>query len=363
VLSIHNHHVGMVLRGSYGLLLLLMLTPPAQSSLHTVRLRARLQYDGAGFHGVQKNRRTQDGLELRTVHLTLEQGLEKLALDQEVRKITFAGRTDAGVSASGQVATIDLRSASSLMPASELAGALNACLPDDLQCLELVEAPPTFDVVRDCAWKRYRYHLPACEPTQADDELRLLKIVASHAARGARQQRRMEDGEHGSGEPPMGARRRRRRRAAEPLAVTHIAAMRHAATLLEGTHDFDAFQAGGGDAKGSVRTVFRCAIEPRIVTGGSVEAYDVVVVGDGFLFKMVRIIAGTLLMVGMGLAPPETVLIALAPDAEGKTPSAAAEAVAGRPKAELRRLGVVGPILPPDRLCLEHIEYYDRTQP
>ena len=140
--------------------------------------------------------------------------------------------------------------------------------------------------------------------------------------------------------------------------------------MLEGTHDFGAFTARGGDQKGTVRTIFRCAVEPRTgrvaneSTGDAMgmasvdlasthrmdseveeEAYDIVVEGDGFLYKQVRIIAGTLLMVGMAHAPPETVAAALA------------RAAADEPKSDLRRRGVVGPILPPELLTLEHIEY------
>ena len=59
-------------------------------------------------------------------------------------------------------------------------------------------------------------------------------------------------------------------------------------------------------------------------------------------------------MVGMGLAPPETVAAALAPD-DGS--SAGGPAGGGAPKSELRRRGVVGPTLPPERLSLEHVEY------
>ena len=105
-------------------------------------------------------------------------------------------------------------------------------------------------------------------------------------------------------------------------------------------------------------TVFRCAIEPR-GSEAAPEGYDVVIEGDGFLYKMVRIIAGTLLMVGMGLAPPETVLVALFSEAAGDTevPEGASAGDLGAPKSELRRRGVVGPTLPPERLCLEHVEY------
>jgi len=95
--------------------------------------------------------------------------------------------------------------------------------------------------------------------------------------------------------------------------------------------------------------------------GGSGEAevaYDVVVEGDGFLYRMVRIIAGTLLMVGMGFAPAETVLTALAADAGSDGGRCGGGGGGGHcPKAEMRMRGIVGPVLPPEGLCLEHIEY------
>ena len=102
-------------------------------------------------------------------------------------------------------------------------------------------------------------------------------------------------------------------------------------------------------------TVFRCAIEPRGAEA-TPEGYDVVIEGDGFLYQMVRIIAGTLLVVGMGLAPPETVLVALSSE-DSETPQGASAGELDAPKSELRRRGVVGPTLPPERLCLEHVEY------
>ena len=131
-----------------------------------------------------------------------------------------------------------------------------------------------------------------------------------------------------------------------------------------------------------MRTIFRCAIEPRTIglatatddnwlargvaaddEGRSTQAYDIVVEGDGFLYKMVRLIAGTLVTVGMGLAPPESVLTALATAEVSAGASAAAGAsvgtTVGTPSASRRSRGVVGvgPTLPPERLCLEHVEY------
>ena len=240
------------------------------------RFRARLRYDGTGFHGVQKNRRTDDGTELRTILSTLEHSLWP-ALGQQVT-FRMAGRTDAGVSATGQVMTFDAESSGSdgdvflavngtATHVSELTDALNPFLPLDLQLTECAIVPTRFDVVRDCRWKRYRYALPLCEPGEDDaDALRLLKMVRSHAARGARH-RATEASSEGVGGACAAAPPRKRRARRGPLAISDVAAMRRAAALLEGTHDFAAFQASRGDQKGTVRTVFRCAVEPRLTQG------------------------------------------------------------------------------------------------
>ena len=299
----------------------------------TKRLRARLRYDGSRFHGVQKNVRTQDGTELRTIILTLEEQLWP-ALDQQV-KFIMAGRTDAGVSATGQVCIFNVQGDEVVVNGapvgvSNLAECLNTVLPSDLQMTEVVEVASDFDVVRDSRYKRYRYRLPPPRPDD-DDDMRVLKMVSTHAARAARERQ--------NGDAiPVRRLSRRQRRAEPPLAISELLAMSEAAALLEGTHDFGAFQAAGGDQKSTERTIFLCAIEPHA------HGYDVVVEGDGFLRYMVRIIAGTLLMVGMGLAPPETIMAALSCDNRDN-------------KSQLRRRGIVGPTLPPERLCLEHVEY------
>ena len=303
--------------------------------LGRIRIRAIASYDGRNFHGVQKNVRTQDGTELRTILSTLEGSLWP-ALEQEV-KFRVAGRTDAGVSASGQVISFDAEPTAAdvisvrgaPVHASALTAALNGCLPSDLQLRSVEIVPREFDVTRDCMWKRYRYSLPAL-PLAADDDdgLRLLEMVARQAARAPSQS---EDGARPG---------RRRRKAAARQATLDVEAIRRAARHLEGTHDFAAFQASGGDQKSTVRTLYRCAVEPQG------DAVDLVLEGDGFLYKMVRIVAGTLAMIGMGLAPAEIIPAALDPSGSGSLP-----------KEMLRRHGLVGPTLPPERLCLEHIEY------
>ena len=306
--------------------------------LGRIRIRAIATYDGRNFHGVQKNVRTQDGTELRTILSTLEGSLWP-ALEQEV-KFRVAGRTDAGVSASGQVISFDAEPTAAgaisvrgaPVHASALTAALNGCLPSDLQLRSVEIVPREFDVTRDCMWKRYRYSLPAL-PLAADDHdgLRLLEMVARQAARAPSESDGAEDGARPG---------RRRRKAAARQATVDVEAIRRAARTLEGTHDFAAFQASGGDQKSTVRTLYRCAVEPQG------DAVDLVLEGDGFLYKMVRIVAGTLAMIGMGLAPAEIIPAALDPAGSGSLP-----------KEMLRRHGLVGPTLPPERLCLEHIEY------
>lgn len=206
------------------------------------RLRAVAQYDGRRFHGVQKNVRTQDGAPLRTVLLTLEQALWP-ALGRQV-KIGVAGRTDAGVSAEGQVIifdadTLDGEAAcvsvdGSAVRVPDLAGALNAHLPADLQLKRVDVVPSRFDVVR-CRWKRYRYRLPSTRPRD-DEERRVLKLVATHAARAERQRREEGLDPEQAGLPPPRSRKQRRREAAQqPLHISDVGAMQAAASLLCGT--------------------------------------------------------------------------------------------------------------------------------
>ena len=291
------------------------------------RLRATIAYDGKGFYGVQKNRGA-DGAPLRTILETLESALWPVLGQRAI--IVAAGRTDSGVSASGQVVCFDASLSSS--PAA-LADAFNARLPPDLRVRALEAVPPGFDVVRDCRWKRYRYRLPGPDETAA------LRVVVSHAARTARARQMAAEG---GGCAAAQVKQGRRKAPCPPLA--DVEAMRAAAALFEGTHDFEAFQSKGGDQMGTVRTVFRCSVEERGDGGG----FDMVVEGDGFLYKQVRLMAGTLAQVGMGLASPQLVASALESPVE-----AAGEAAAA---GSSRHVGV-GPTMPAEWLCLERVEY------
>ena len=340
----------------------LMLLYALMHSASAVRFRARISYDGSRFHGLQRNQKAHDGTELRTVISTLERSLRP-ALDQKV-SFNAASRTDAGVSATGQVVTFDAEASTTAGHDEELlvngtavalpalCGALNACLPADVWLTELGVVPRSF-VVSRCRWKRYRYRLPPARPRADDkDALRCFRMVALHVARAAseRHAEAVAEAARTQRAPPERPSKRRRRAAAAPLQITQPAVMAAAASYFEGPHDFVAFQASGDDRTGTRRTIYRCSIEPRpAAVGPAAEedegaGYDLVVEGDGFLYKMVRLLAGTLLMVGMGSAPAETVLAALT----------AADSDDAR---AMRRRAVVGPTLPPERLVLEHVEY------
>ena len=177
----------------------------------------------------------------------------------------------------------------------DLRKALNSCLPPDLQINEIIIVPSDFDVVRDCRWKRYRYTLPLIGDA---DYQPLLKVVASHASRAARRRvaakEDLGDGKMIQIEDEKQRKRPRKKVICPPLS--NLGAMRQAASLLEGRHDFGGFQASGGK-KDTVRTLFRCEVveTPRASANvGEVgqSGLEFIFEGDGFLYKQVCILSG-----------------------------------------------------------------------
>ncbi len=208
------------------------------------KLRLVLEYDGTDFAGWQ----AQVGR--RTVQGALEAAIERVT-GARVR-VVGAGRTDAGVHAEGQVASVGL--ATRLAPA-ELQRALNAVLPRDVAVVRLASAPEGFHARRDAASKLYRYTVW-----------------------------------NGRSPSPL-----RTRRAHWVRAELDLEAMRRAARALEGRHDFAAFQATGSQVGTTVRTLARLEWRGRVGRELRLE-----VEGSGFLRHMVRTLAGTLLEVGRG---------------------------------------------------------------
>jgi len=222
------------------------------------RLRLRLEYDGSEFQGWQ----FQPGA--RTVQGELEAAFREVT-QAEVRVIG-AGRTDAGVHASGQVAHCDVASP---LPRLELRRALNAVVGADLAVAELHEAPADFHARHDARGKVYRYRV-------------LNRPVGSPA------------------------RRRFTWHLRHPLDLD---AIREAAQGLLGEHDFGAFRgAPGGAPQGehTRRSLDRLDWERQ---GDEVHA---IVEGRSFLRYMVRNLVGTLAEVGLGRRPAADVAEILA---------------------------------------------------
>ena len=208
--------------------------------------RITLAYDGTDFAGWQ----AQDPQATRTVQGTLEAALGRLAGGGRV-VVAGAGRTDTGVHALGQVASFALEKP---MPPAELQRALNALLPDDVRVLEAAPAPDGFHARKSALSKLYRYELDT-GPVQLPTRRRL----AGHV----------------------------------PWRLDE-AAVRSAAELFPGRHDFASLASAGGSVKTTVRTVVRS--EARFAD--ATLLYEVE--ADGFLRRMVRSLVGGLVAAGRG---------------------------------------------------------------
>lgn len=215
-----------------------------------------LAYDGTRYKGWQRQGNTDN-----TIEAKVEAALSRI-LGQQV-ELAASGRTDAGVHARAQVCSFR---AQTDMDSAAILTALRAELPDDIGAMELREAAPRFHARLNCREKTYVYR------------------VWNSAA------------------PNVFARRYMY---ALP-APLDVAAMRRAAALIEGEHDFTAFCSNKRMKKSAVRNLKKISIERR---GGELRF---ALTGDGFLYNMVRIIVGTLLEVGMGKRPAESVSAVLA---------------------------------------------------
>jgi tRNA pseudouridine38-40 synthase len=211
-----------------------------------------LAYDGTGLVGWQ---RQPEGTSVQGL---LEDALTRLTATAGVT-VAGAGRTDAGVHARGQVASVRL--ATSLAPADLQRGA-NALLPAAVRVLAVELADDTFHARFAATAKRYDYHI-VNGPVISPFEVRYAWHVPF----------------------PLDA-----------------AAMRAALPVLQGRHDFAAFQSTGSDIDGTVRTLSEVRLDEEPIDGGS-RRLVLSLTGDGFLRHMVRAIAGTLVDIGRGRWP------------------------------------------------------------
>lgn len=218
------------------------------------RVRLVVAYDGTQYQGWQVQK-IGTGVQEK-----IEQALAKLFPSNP--RLHSSSRTDTGVHALGMVAHLDVPRSGFRMEPRKLALALNAWLPEDIRVVSAQRARPTFHARFDATGKQYRYYIwnhAAMNP--------LLRHTAWHVPR-----------------------------------ALDVASMRSAARLLVGTHDFQSFTANPGYAKQStVRTLTHC----ELVRSGPL--FTLKIQGDGFLYRMCRGIAGTLVQVGLGKWKPEAI--------------------------------------------------------
>ena len=216
-------------------------------------LKLTLEYDGAPFVGwqVQPNGASVQG--------AVEDALEKLCGARA--RVTGAGRTDAGVHARGQVASLDPPRE---LPLSAWTAGLNAHLPPEVACVRAEEAPPGFDARRWARGKRYVYTV-------------MRSPVRSPLWRG---------------------------RAWEVRRPLDVAAMTAALPHVRGRHDFSALRAADCPARTTVRDVRELSIRSDELRQG--ELVEVRIEATAFLKHMVRNLVGTLVEVGHGKRSPES---------------------------------------------------------
>jgi len=215
-----------------------------------------IQYDGTDFHGWQ----IQEGL--RTVQGELTRVLSLL----EGRQVAVhgSGRTDTGVHAEGQVASVELKR--DITP-TKLRNAINGNLPGDVRVLFAETASDDFHARYSARSKSYRYRIVHGP------------VVSPFWSRFALQE-------------------------ARPLDLER---MRECARLFPGEHDWTAFSSAQSDADSRLRNVLQCDVDDHWSARGRCHLIEVTVSANGFLRYMVRSIVGTLLAVGRGELDEQTI--------------------------------------------------------
>ncbi len=214
-----------------------------------------LCYDGSRYRGWQRQGNTDN-----TIQARMEALLSRL-LGQEI-EIAASGRTDAGVHARRQVCSFKADTDDDVL---FMLTELRKHLPEDIGALALAEAAPRFHARLNCREKTYVYRVWNSDEPNVFERRYLYVFPAS----------------------------------------LDLDAMRKAADMLLGEHDFSAFCSNKHMKKSAVRTLQSIEIERR---GGEVRFRFT---GNGFLYNMVRILTGTLLEVGSGQRSVESVRGAL----------------------------------------------------
>ncbi|MEE3419783.1 MAG: tRNA pseudouridine(38-40) synthase TruA [Lachnospiraceae bacterium] len=247
-----------------------------------MRIFLKIAYDGTNYHGFQCQNNAN------SVQDTVNAALSDL-FKKEMKTIG-ASRTDTGVHAHGNVAVFDV---DTRIEPSRIAFAVNARLPMDIRIVESRRVPDDFHPRYTTTIKTYSYHI--LNRTHPDPLFRNLETHCYY-----------------------------------PLDEK---AMNEAASFLVGEHDFLSFCAAGNSSATTIRTIYSAEVAR---TG---DRLTFTITGNGFLYNMVRIIAGTLMEVGQGFYPPSHM----------------------REIIEARDRKAAGPTALAKGLVLERIEYPDLT--
>ena len=223
------------------------------------RILLVVAYDGTAYHGWQ----------IQPNGITIESELNRCLSDLlgEDIKVSGASRTDSGVHALGNLAVFDTNSP---IPGEKMSYALNQRLPEDIRIRKSMEVALDFHPRKTKTRKTYEYRITCAEfpiPTK-----RLYSHYTYHNP--------------------------------------DVEAMKEAARYFIGEHDFQSFCSVGNQTETTVRTIYDLQVNLEEPVGISVnDEKDIVirVCGNGFLYNMVRIIAGTLLDVGLGRKKPEDI--------------------------------------------------------
>ena len=213
-------------------------------------IKLTIEYDGKDFNGWQKQKNKMN------IQGEIERAIKNIT-GEEV-DLCASGRTDAGVHSLGQVANFKINSE---FPISKMAIAINSQVRNSIRVIKAEEVDLNFHSRYCCKKKTYRY-------------------VINNSIYGSSIYRNLEY--H------------------MPVKLD-VDKMKQAVTYFEGEHDFKAFKSSGTSSKNSIRTIYNAKVyqkEDRIF---------IELTGNGFLYNMVRIIAGTLVDVGLGKVEPNQV--------------------------------------------------------
>lgn len=227
--------------------------------------RMLIQYDGTRYNGWQRQPGTDN-----TIQGKIEDILSRMAPNQPYPiHVTSAGRTDAGVHALGQVANVHLETS---MEPEEIRNYLNQYLPEDIGIVSVEYASERFHARLNASHKTYCYRI-AVDPSRHVLERKYMTPLAEFS---------------------------RRIRDTTDISDFDLDAMRTAARVLPGTHDFAGF-CTRRTKKSTTRTL--SSVEIKDLDG----EIRILVTGDGFLYNMVRILVGTLMEVGFHRRTPESI--------------------------------------------------------